>query len=363
MVEEDFHGFSCPFLDLGKMKGELFMFKFSKKLSGYIGKKFFLAITAISLAMLFIGFSENTLANNIRWYISSSDPYIQTWTDTTAINVDNNWDNFIAINAYRGDGLVTTQGVDPQTVLADGETTPLSVIANQSNPNTLIPGGIAEFDGIANPTIALKGSDVASAPHLVIQLQKESCPDNKFISVSYKLRDLDSTATNAVSPVALQYRVGTSGNYINVPSGYVADATNPNSATKVSTIITNLPHIPVSDVYVYIRILTTNAVGSDEWVGVDDINVACFTPTVSTANITGRVMDGKSAVSRATVLLTDDEGNTFTSRTNTFGFYKFENLIAGRFYIVNVYSKNYLFDPRVLSLSDSITDLDFYPQP
>ena len=339
------------------------MIKFCKKMSGYTGKKFWLGVVAISLAMLFINYSESALANNIRWYISPSDPYVQTWSDTTAINTDNDWSNFIAINAYRGDGLVTTQGVDPQTVLADGETTPLSVIANQSNPNTLIPGGVAEFDGITNPTIALKGSDVASAPHLVIRLQKESCPDNKFISISYKLRDLDSTSNNAVSPVALQYRVGTTGNYINVPSGYVADATDPNSATKISTIITTLPHIAVTDVYVYVRILMTNAAGHDEWVGVDDINVACFTPTVSTATVSGRVMNGKSGVSRATVLLTDDLGNTTSVRTNSFGIYKFENLPAGRFYLINVYAKNYFFDPRILSLTDSVENYDLYPQP
>jgi uncharacterized protein len=339
------------------------MFKLGKKLNGYIGKRLWLGITAISLVMLFISYSESALADTIRWYISPSDPYIQTWSDPSAISVDNNWDLIRAMNGYRGDNLVTTQGVNPQTVLADGEMTPLSVIANQSNPNTLIPGGVAEFDGITNPTIALKGSDVASAPHLVIQLQKESCPDNKFISVSYKLRDLDSTATNAASPVALQYRVGTTGNYINVPSGYVADATNQNTATKVSTVVTTLPHIAVTDVYVYIRILMTNAVGNDEWVGVDDINVACFTPTVSSATVSGRVMDGKSGVPRATVLLTDDGGNTFSVRTNSFGYYKFENLTAGRFYLVNVYSKNYQFDPRLLSLTDSIDNLDFYPQP
>ncbi len=339
------------------------MFKLSKKLNGYVGKKFRLGVTTASLAILFVGFSDSALANTIRWYISPSDPYVQTWSNTTAINADNDWSNFIAINGYRGDGLVTTPGVDPQTVLADGETTPINVIANQSNPNTLIPGGVAEFDGITNPTIALKGSDIASAPHLVIQLQKESCPDNKFISISYKLRDLDSTATNAVSPVALQYRVGTSGNYINVPSGYVADATNANSATKVTTVVTTLPHIPVSNVYVYIRILMTNAVGNDEWVGVDDINVACFTPTAASVNVSGRVMNEKSGVSRATVLLTDELGNTMSVQTNSFGIYKFENLPAGRFYLVNVYAKRYFFEPRLLSLTDSIENYDIYPQP
>ena len=45
------------------------------------------------------------------------------------------------------------------------------------------------------------------------------------IGVAYDLQDLDNSADDQPQRVALQYRVGTSGAYTNVPAGYVADAT------------------------------------------------------------------------------------------------------------------------------------------
>jgi hypothetical protein len=54
--------------------------------------------------------------------------------------------------------------------------------------------------------------------------------------VSYNLRDLDGSIDNAVQPVALQYRVGSTGNFTNLPAGFVADATTgPSLATQVNT--------------------------------------------------------------------------------------------------------------------------------
>src|SRR5215208_1000993 len=45
------------------------------------------------------------------------------------------------------------------------------------------------------------------------------------INISYNLRDVDGTLDNAIQPVALQFRVGSSGAFTNVPAGFVADAT------------------------------------------------------------------------------------------------------------------------------------------
>ena len=189
------------------------MFNLKKILKNAGRGKLRFGILTITAVGAFIGISGLAEANNIRWYLSPSDPYVQTWSDTNAINIDDNWDNLIAINGYRGDGLTAAPGVNPQTVLADGESTPIDVNANRNDPNTFNTGGVTEFDGIPNPTVALKGSDTASAPNLVIALNKSSCPDTKFISVSYKLRDLDGSANDAMQAVALQYRVGTTGNY------------------------------------------------------------------------------------------------------------------------------------------------------
>ncbi|HEV7502680.1 MAG TPA: hypothetical protein VGQ33_21835, partial [Vicinamibacteria bacterium] len=88
-------------------------------------------------------------------------PFSQNWSNTGLITVDNNWGAVPGIIGYRGDDLTTATGTDPRTILVEGTGTPVNVIANQGNPNTLATGGVAEFDTIANPTIALNGSGTA----------------------------------------------------------------------------------------------------------------------------------------------------------------------------------------------------------
>jgi hypothetical protein len=69
--------------------------------------------------------------------------------------------------------------------------------------------------------------------------------------------------------------VGSSGPFDGVPVGYVADATSgPGEATRVSRLSASLPAAADGQPLVQVRVLTTNAVGQDEWVGIDDIEVS-----------------------------------------------------------------------------------------
>src|SRR4029450_78897 len=125
-----------------------------------------------------------------------------------------------------------------------------------------------EFE-LGNPTIALQGTSTADAPNIVITLNTVG-KSNVF--VTYNLRDIDSTADDAVQSVAVQYRVGTSGTYTNLPAGFVADATTgPNEASLVTPVEGGLPAAANDQNAVQVRIITTNATGADEWVGIDDI--------------------------------------------------------------------------------------------
>lgn len=343
------------------------MFKHTNFIFDMLKKRKNIIVSSFAVLAILTGFASYSsyaavIFNTSFWYISSSDPYLQNWSDTVSISTDDNWNNFIAITGHRGDGLTSAEGTDALTVLADGETTPLDVIANQSNPNTLIQGGVAEFDGIANPTVALKGDSTADAPHLIIRLNNESCPDTKFISVSYRVRDLDSTSNNAQQQVALQYRVGDTGDYSNVPSVFIPDATEPNAATKETVVFATLPHLVLNQDRTYLRILTTNAVGNDEWVGIDDISVGCFVSTAARANVSGRI-NGSTGRSRGTTLvsMTDQAGETRTVRTNQFGNYHFDDVAIGGMYIFQVHSKQGSYTPQVIIVSADVQDLDFTP--
>ncbi len=206
-------------------------------------------------------------------------PFSQNWTDISLITVDDNWSGVAGVIGYRGDGLAAT-GANPQTVTADGSATPVDVNANSTNTN-FATGGVTEFH-LTNPVVALQGSGTARAPHLVLALDTTG---KTGITVAYNVRDIDGGNTdNAVQQVALQYRVGFSGSFTDIPAGYVADATTgPSQATLVTPVSVVLPGAASNQPLVQVRIITADAAGSDEWVGIDDISVGSGAPPTDDA--------------------------------------------------------------------------------
>ncbi|HEV7845886.1 MAG TPA: hypothetical protein VGO83_06510 [Thermoleophilaceae bacterium] len=202
---------------------------------------------------------------------TGAPPLVQSWSDTGLLAADDDWSRVPAIVGYRGDGLVGEPGVDPRTVLADGSATPVDVNANRTDPRAVgLAAGITEFE-LADPVVAIQGSATASAPQLVVALDTRL---HAGISVRLALRDIDASGANAVEAVALQYRVGASGSFANAPGGYVADATTgPGAASAVTRMTALLPAAANNQPLVQVRVLTTNAAGQDEWVGVDDIDI------------------------------------------------------------------------------------------
>jgi hypothetical protein len=218
----------------------------------------------VCLLVVTLGFSAPAADEAVQ-----SLPFEQDWTNTDFITTSDDWSGVPGIIGYRGDGLTGATGVDPQTVLGEG-TAIVDVNANLTNPNTFTTGGASEFH-IGNPVVALQGSGTARAPHIVVNV---STLEWTNVRVAYNLRDVDGSADNAVQPVALQYRVGASGSYTNVSAGFVADATTgPSLATLATPVSVELPDAVRNQALVQIRIITTDAVGSDEWVGIDDIAV------------------------------------------------------------------------------------------
>lgn len=207
--------------------------------------------------------------STVRHSLATSN-FFQDWSNLGLITTNDDWSLVPSIVGFLGDytgGSPT--GVDPRTLTADTPGVAVDVIANQTNPNTLSTGGVAEFH-LADPTIALNGSGTADAPYIVIYLD---ATDRQDIVVSFNVRDLDASADDAIQQVALQYRTSDSGPWINVPGGYVADATTPNAATLVTAVSATLPPDANNAANLQVRIITTNAGGNDEWVGIDDISV------------------------------------------------------------------------------------------
>jgi uncharacterized protein len=217
---------------------------------------------ALSLAVATSAWADN---------VPQTLPFSQNWTNIGLITANNNWSGVPGIQGFRGDDITTATGVDPQTLLAADDPGVINVTANQTNPDTFNTGGVAEFH-IANPTISVTGSGTGDAPYVKLYLNTTGVTG---VSVAYNLRDIEASTDNAVQPVALHFRVGNSGSFTNVPAAFVADATTgPSQATLVTSVCAVLPVAAENQPLVEVRVMTTNAVGNDENVGIDDIVVS-----------------------------------------------------------------------------------------
>ena len=86
--------------------------------------------------------------------------------------------------------------------------------------------------------------------------------------------------------------------------------------------------------------------------------------TAAEVGIGGRVLTPNGAGLRnATVVFTDQAGHTQSVRSNAFGYYRIDGLRSGGSYLISVESKRYTFAPRVVMLTDELTDFNLTAQP
>lgn len=101
--------------------------------------------------------------------------------------------------------------------------------------------------------------------------------------------------------------------------------------------------------------------GNNAFVTTRFLNTS-FTPTAGEITVSGRVVtsDGRG-LRNALVCLQLEDGSQLTSRTGSFGYFRFAGLDAGQTAVLTVVSKQLAFSPRVLSISDEISDLVISP--
>ena len=86
-------------------------------------------------------------------------------------------------------------------------------------------------------------------------------------------------------------------------------------------------------------------------------------PTAASAIVAGRVFTpfGRG-LAKAQVVLTNSAGETFTSLTNSFGYYQFTEVEAGQPVVISVMSKRYQYAPKVLNVGEDLSGFDFIPE-
>ena len=97
--------------------------------------------------------------------------------------------------------------------------------------------------------------------------------------------------------------------------------------------------------------------GNGADIGAFEVLVA---PTAAPVTISGRVLTNLGrGIANARVAITDQNGDVRTARTNSFGYYRFDDVAAGQTYIFNVTHKSYQFTPRVVSVFEGQGKFDF----
>jgi len=197
----------------------------------------------------------------------------QNWSNAALVTTNNNWAAVPSIIGTGGTGLGLTAGADPRTVLTPA-TGAQQVTANvAASPDAVTASGLAEFQALPDPVVALRASATNQAPNLVLHLNTNGV---RGTTVSFDLRDIDPGARDTVQPVAVQYRLSTDAVFMNVPGGYIADATTA-AAGGVTAVSVTLPartdNLNPATATVQVRVLTTWTGGDDEWIGIDNIRV------------------------------------------------------------------------------------------
>lgn len=196
----------------------------------------------------------------------SGGNFFQDWSNPGLITTNDDWSGVPSIVGFRGDDITTATGADPRNLTGDGTVT-VDVNANQT-ALTFNTGGVTEF-AIANPTIALAGSGTADAPNIVLYL---NAAGRQNLHLDVDIRDLEGAPDNTNQQFNIQYRVGATGAWTNLPGSYIADATDA-SNTLVTHLSLDLPAALSGQSEVQLRFMTTNAPSNDEWIGIDNISV------------------------------------------------------------------------------------------
>ncbi|WP_191280398.1 ExeM/NucH family extracellular endonuclease [Nocardioides flavus (ex Wang et al. 2016)] len=194
-------------------------------------------------------------------------PYTQDWSDISLITANDDWSGVSGVQGYLGQNITTATGVDPQTLTGESAAADdTDVVANAAA--TATNGGVVEVQG---NSVAIQGSGTADAPYVAFHLDLSGQTN---VSFAFNAKDLDASADDAIQQVALQYRIGATGPFTNLPDGYIADATTAGTATQVTARDVALPVSVDDQASVFVRVMTTNAAGNDELVAIDDIVIS-----------------------------------------------------------------------------------------
>jgi 6-phosphogluconolactonase (cycloisomerase 2 family) len=134
------------------------------------------------------------------------------------------------------------------------------------------------------------------------------------------------------------------------------------AANSASRSVTTFSFDPATGAMNNINVQPNDTLGSTGFLAGMDY-LPAIAPTAANISVSGRVFDSSAAgLSKASVTLIDSNGQTRTTFTNPFGYYKFDDIGVGQTVTINVSSKGYQFTPQVVNVTEDVADLNFSSQ-
>ncbi len=119
---------------------------------------------------------------------------------------------------------------------------------------------------------------------------------------------------------------------------------------------TGLPRVAVFDIKItpaaprMIRIATH---GRGLW------QIPALSPSAANVSVAGRVFTPSGrGIPRVLLTITDSQGVSRQTRTNPFGYFRFDSVQSGESYFISAFAKGYEFQSQVISVDNDIGDLD-----
>lgn len=131
-----------------------------------------------------------------------------------------------------------------------------------------------------------------------------------------------------------------------------------NGGASWSPFGTGLPRVAVFGMSIQntSRLLRIATHGKGMW------QTAIVAPSAAGVSVSGRVLSSEGrGLKNARVTMSAPDGSVRSVATGPRGNYHFEDVPSGTTYIVSVASRRYTYEPRTLSLEDSVTGFDFTP--
>jgi len=182
----------------------------------------------------------------------------------------------------------------------------------------------------------------------------------------FSIRDITNSTTsaefcNTQTITWVLNNTGASLSY-NAPNGTVQTVANDTADLYVGTtlVLNDVAVQTVDQVITDLKFVFSAGTGT---IQLDNIQINSLAPTAASATIGGRIVNSNGrGIRNVRIMLTGSSLSEPIYATSTsFGYYRFPEVPVGETYILQVFSKNYNFNPssRVVNLNSNLTDADF----